>query len=349
MFSHRSASRPSVIVASWNGLGLLQTCLDGLKTQSADHELVVVDNGSVDGTAEWVQEYEPRARLVALPRNLGFAGGYNAGMSVARGDLLVLINNDTIPPPEFVEELVRPFADDAHIGATGGVLTFAHRRDRIASAGIEVGADGVHRDRALGDHVASLPPLPIPIFGASGGAVCYRRRALDDVGRFPAHFFAYLEDADLAWRLRLRGWETVLAPHARLPHVYSATSGQGSPLKQRLLARNRWYVLLRCMPGSLLRACWPAMLRYDLLALAWALGRRQSQVARGRIEAWSRLRPLLHERQQIQQRRTAAHETLKSWVNPPFSVQQTLAEGRTLQRLLGAVRSADGGAREGSR
>ncbi len=216
----------SVVVVTWNGLHLLQPCVAALQAQTVAHELVIVDNGSADGTAAWVGEALPGATLVALPTNLGFAGGNNAGIRVAGGELIVLINNDTLPDPDFLAELIAPHLAHRRLGATAGVLTFAHQPHLVASAGIAVGRDGVHRDLWATWPVTDLPAGPVPIFGASGGAACYRRAALDDVGLLDEQFFAYLEDADLAWRLRLRGWETWLAPRARIRHIYSATSGQ---------------------------------------------------------------------------------------------------------------------------
>jgi GT2 family glycosyltransferase len=327
----------SVIVVTWNGLHLLRDCVAALAEQTLPHELIVVDNGSRDGTCEWLAEHAPHARLVALPQNLGFTGGNNAGLRVATGEYLVLINNDTIPPPDLLARLVTPLEQDQSIGSVAGVLTFAHQPQTIASAGIVVGRDGLHRDLWAFQPVASLPPEPIEIFGASGGAVCYRRAALNDVGLFDEDFFNYLEDADLAWRLRLRGWRCVLAPTARVRHIYSATSGQGSPFKQRLLARNRLRVILRCLPLKLLRKHWWPILRYDLLALAYGVARLQTAVIAGRLAALRELRELLSERRTIQQRRQVSSTELELWLAAPVSIREMLAEQRALATILRKV------------
>src|SRR5688500_11708356 len=100
----------SVVVVTWNGLHLLRPCVEALRKQTVPHELVVVDNGSRDGTARWVRDELPDSRLVVLDHNLGFAGGNNVGLRAARGDLLVLINNDTIPPPSFLEHITEPLS-----------------------------------------------------------------------------------------------------------------------------------------------------------------------------------------------------------------------------------------------
>ncbi len=324
----------SVVVVTWNGLHLLRPCVAALRQQTLEHDLVVVDNGSSDGTAQWVRAALPSARLVSLPANLGFAGGNNAGLRAASGDLLVLLNNDTVAPPSFLEELVRPFEGTSRLGAAGGVLTFAHRPELVASAGIAVGRDGVHRDARALTALSTLPDTPEEIFGGSGGAICLRRAALLDVGLFEDGFFNYLEDADLAWRLRLRGWHCVLAPRATVRHIYSATSGYSSPTKQHALARNRWRVLVRCFPAPLLRSCARSILRYDLLAVLYGAVSGKTGIVKGRIAALREMPRLVRQRRVIQQRRTAGIAGLARWIEPAPPAAQVLLAGRELDRVL---------------
>ncbi len=324
----------SVVVVTWNGLHLLQPCLRALQAQTIDHELVVVDNGSSDGTAEWVSTQLPQAKLLRLPTNLGFAGGNNAGLRMARGDFLVLVNNDTLPPPNFVEAITRPFSSRPELGSVAGVLTFAHRPELVASAGIDVAHDGVHRDARLLTRVEDLPPNPVEIFGPSGGAVCLRREALADVGLFPDRFFNYLEDADLAWRLRLRNWPCVLAPGARVPHVYSATSGHASPTKQRLLALNRWRVLIRCFPGRLLALCAIPIVRYELLAVTYGALTGNRSIVAGRLAALSELPLLRRERRRIMRDVTAGSDALMQWLSPAPRPREVLGLDRRVSAVL---------------
>src|SRR5690606_30776902 len=130
-----------------------------------------------------------------------------------RGEVVVLLNNDTVAEPDVIARITAPLERDQRVGAVAATMVFAGAPDMVASAGIEVFRDGLALDRGLG-----LPrtefAVPAPVFGASAGAAAYRRAALEDVGCFPEQFFMYLEDVDLAWRLRLRGWEAVHAPGA---------------------------------------------------------------------------------------------------------------------------------------
>ncbi|HSH83207.1 MAG TPA: glycosyltransferase family 2 protein [Herpetosiphonaceae bacterium] len=324
----------SVVVATWNGLDLLKACVAALSVQTLEHELVVVDNGSQDGTAEWVRTAVPGARLVPLAHNLGFAGGNNVGLRVAGGDMLVLVNNDTLPPPSFLANITAPLATCPAAGSVAGVLTFAHRPELVASAGIAPGRDGVHRDAHLLAPVSSLPTGPQEIFGASGGAVCFRRRALEDVGLFAGRFFNYLEDADHAWRLRLRGWSSVLAPDARLPHVYSATSGHFSPFKLRLLALNRWRVLLRSVPTALLQKHACTILRYDVLAVAYGSLTGNWEVVRGRLDAIREIALLRRERRALAGATRTSADELDRWLAPAATVSEVLNERRQLDEVL---------------
>src|SRR5690242_2527325 len=157
-----NSARLSVIIPTWNGLRYLSTCLEALIPQlPLDAEVVLVDNGSTDGTAAWVRTAYPSLRLLALNANLGFAGGINAGLRVARGDLLLLLNNDAFVEPGCITALLAAVTKSPHIGAVGGVLTFAHRPELVASAGIRVRNDGVALDLWTGQHISSLPATQI--------------------------------------------------------------------------------------------------------------------------------------------------------------------------------------------
>lgn len=331
------ANRPplSAIIPTWNGLRYLPACLSALRAQlNPDDEIILVDNRSRDGAGAWARRYAPDVRVLELPENRGFAGGTAAGIAAARGALLLLINDDAMAEPGCVAALWEALGATPGAGAAAGVLTFSRRPDTVASAGIRFQRDGVATDHLLGLPVAALPPGPEPVFGASGGLALLRRELIADVGSFEPAFFNYLEDADLAWRARLRGWGCVLAPGARARHVYSASSIEGSPFKQRLLARNRLRVIVRCLPGPLLRACWPAMLRYDLLALGYGLLRGQPAILQGRFEALRELPALLAQRRVIQAGRTASLADLSAWIAPAVPPVAVLRARRRLSDAL---------------
>ena len=210
-----SSPRCSVIIVNWNGRPFLGPCLEALSHQTfPDFETILVDNASTDGSPRWVAEHFPEVRLLAHPRNLGFAEGVNSGIAAARGEFLVLLNNDTRAEPRFLEALAEAAGLDERVGMVGGVLVFDRRPEFVASAGIRMQWDGVALDLWVGRRREELPDEPREVFGPSGGAALLRRAMLEEVGLFRPEFFAYLEDVDLAWRARLAGWRCLLAPGA---------------------------------------------------------------------------------------------------------------------------------------
>ncbi len=322
----------SVVIPTWNGLNFLPACLAALLPQlPPESEVILVDNGSHDGTAAWAAD-QP-VRLVALPENRGFAGGVNAGIQVATGAYILLLNNDAFIEPGCVAALCATIDANPLVGAVAGVLLFDHRPDTVASAGVVLRRDGVAFDLWPGLPVAELPTEPVAVLGASGGLALYRRTMLEDIGLFDETFFAYLEDVDLALRAQLRGWQTVLAPAARARHIYSATGGHGSPFKQRLLAMNRIRVLVRCLPAAVLIGCLPRIALYDLAAVLYGLLVRQPAVVQGRIAALSELTALLRQRRAIQQRRVLSARAFGALLEPAPSPMNAFR----LQQRLGTL------------
>ncbi len=325
----------SVIIVNWNGLRYLPACIDAIAPQlPADAEILLVDNGSHDGSVAWAAG-DPRLRLVALPENTGFAGGVNAGLAAARGDLLLLLNNDAFVEPGFVGALLAAASAQPHVSAFGAVLTFAHRPDLVASAGIRLRADGVALDLWPLLPVVQLPTEPQQILGVSGGAALVRRALFDDLGGMEITFFNYLEDVDLALRARLRGHVSIVVPAARARHIYSATGVQGSAFKQHLLGQNRIRVLVRCLPGALLPGMLPQILAYEIQTLVYALLTRQPAIVGGRLAALRQLGLLLAQRRTLQRTATANGE-LEQWIEPAPWPWRTLRDQHALDAVLRA-------------
>jgi GT2 family glycosyltransferase len=325
----------SIVIVTWNGRRHLPECLAALRPQlPPDAELILVDNGSADGTVAWARASAPELRIIELAHNHGFAGGVNAGLRAARGELLLLINDDAFAEPGFLAALLAAATALPEVGAFAAVLTFNHRPELVASAGIRLRRDGLALDLWPGRAVSELPHTPLPIAGPSGGAALYRRTLLEDIGLMEASFFNYLEDADLVWRSLLRGWRSVVVPQARARHVYSATGGYGSPFKQRLLGRNRYRTIIRCIPGALLLRCLPAILLYEVLATGHALLRGHHAAVAGRIDALKELPRLLSERRALQHDRRASHTSIAAWLEPPPLPWVTLREQQQLDTIL---------------
>ncbi len=323
----------SLVIVNWNGARLLPACLEALRAQSrpAD-EIIVVDNASTDDSRALLAARYPEIRVLAYQQNLGFAGGTNAGIAASRGAIVVALNNDTIARPDWLAQLIAPLESDDRLGATMSTMIFAHAPEVIAAAGITVHRNGLALEDLLGTPLAALPLAPRPIFGPTGGAAAYRRAMLDDVGHFDENFFLYLEDADLAWRARLRGWSSIHVPGAIVAHLYSASSGQGSPTKRYYLARNRLWGLRKNLPAALLRRYGIAIIAYDLAACLHALLTRDGAGLRGRLAGLKGTK-IAAQRATIQGKRTVTMAELTHWLQPCPSPRTLLRLQRDLARL----------------
>jgi N-acetylglucosaminyl-diphospho-decaprenol L-rhamnosyltransferase len=250
--------RVTVVIVTYNGAHLLPACLDALAGQTMDRrdfEVVVVDNGSSDGTVEVLAARYPWVRVIESERNLGFAGGNNLALRSTAAPYAVLLNNDARPAPDFLERILVPLdePDAAQVAAVTGKLLFADHdvdgRSVINSTGNVVARDGGGGDRDFG-RVDDGATADQRVFGFSGGACALRVDAVRKVGSFDERLFLYYEDTDLSWRLRALGWEIWYEPTAVAWHLYAATSDHRSPLFTYQLFRNRLLVFTRHAPAS---------------------------------------------------------------------------------------------------
>lgn len=319
---------------NFNGGTTILACLEALTDQLAQDDILIVDNASTDGSTRKIHRSFPKIRIVPLRRNVGFARAANiAAAHIEHAGALLTLNPDTVPLPGFVESLVRPLAEDSRLGSTAGTLVFSSNPSIIASAGIRVHRNGVALDDRLGERHDAAETGIRPVFGASAGAAAFRLPAFRSVGGFCEPFFLYLEDVDLAWRLRLRGWHSVSVNAAVATHDYSASAGEGSPFKRRLLARNRVWTLARCLPSEVWIRDRAAILAFDLLAAGHGTVTLDSASLRGRAAAIGGLPFRLRERSSIQATVTVAVADIQSWIRPTISPRRLLE----LRRLTGVL------------
>ena len=257
-----------VVIPTLDARALLARALASLRSQTVRPHVVVVDNGSTDGTVQLVRQRFPEVRLLALGENLGFGRAINRAVldiPAADGDALVLVNNDVVCEPRFVETLCEPLEREG-VGMAAGVLLQAADPERVDSAGIELDTTLRSYDYLWNRPLSDLERAGGPV-GPCGGAAAYRVEAFRRAGGFDEAFFAYWEDVDLALRLRLAGWRCALAADARAVHHHGQTLGSSSPAQRRLDAFGRGYVLARyrvCRGRPLTRAAvavidWPAL------------------------------------------------------------------------------------------
>ncbi|HEX2923588.1 MAG TPA: glycosyltransferase family 2 protein [Chloroflexota bacterium] len=320
----QAAPMVGVVIVNWNGRAHLERCLDALARQTmSSFEIVVVDNGSVDGSAEMVRDQYPHVRLLRQSANLGFAEANNVGIGAGETAFVATLNNDTEPRPDWLEQLLAPALTDDRVGMVASKMLFAHRPGVINSAGIALDRAGIAWDRLGGRPDGQTGP-PEEVFGPCAGAALYRRRMLDEIGLFDGEFFAYLEDVDLAWRARLAGWRCVYAPAAAVTHVHSATGVEGSPFKSYQLGRNKLWTIVKNYPSPQLFLALPLIVSYDLAAVAYGIvARRDLAALRGRVAGLAGLPRQWRKRKAVQRLRRVSFSDLAKQLSPvatPFGV-----------------------------
>jgi GT2 family glycosyltransferase len=240
----------SVVIPSWNGRELLRPCLDALAAQlRPPDEVIVVDNGSADHTLEFLTDEYPAIRTVALDRNGGFASAVNRGIELARGDYVVLLNNDAIADEGWLGAL-----EGAMQGASEDVLFVTSKMLELDGLHIDSAGDTVDRwgnpkRRGTGQLDTGQFDDDLDVLAGCGGATMYRRAEIMRLGLFDEKFFAYFEDVDIALRGALQGFRGRYEPTARVRHAGSSTSARVPGLRERLCSRNGWFVIVKNVPA----------------------------------------------------------------------------------------------------
>jgi GT2 family glycosyltransferase len=244
----------SVIIPNWNGKHFLAECIDSLRGQTfRDFETILVDNGSTDGSAEFAEgQYGDFIRVIRNKKNLGFTGGNNVGIEAARGQYIVLLNNDTWAEPTWLEELIKATHFDRPIGMWASKVYSYYRRHQIEAVGELIYWDGLTRSRGQFEQEQGQYEKIEEIFFPPGCGGMYRKAVFEDIGLFDEDFFAYGDDAEIGIRARLAGWKGLYVPRAVVYHKNSGTGGQHSPFKAFYVERNRFWITLKYFPLPLL-------------------------------------------------------------------------------------------------
>lgn len=262
----------SIVVVNHNGKALLEESLPALERAVSctgkPHEVILVDNGSSDGSVSWIRNHLPRIRILELDANLGFGEGNNRGVALAQREIVVLLNNDMIVAEDFLPPLLEPFSDD-QVFAVSSQIHFPPEKRREETGNTQA------RMRRGFLHLSHEPlrrshetRKTLPVFWAGGGSSAYRRSRFLELGGFSGIFSpAYLEDTDLSYRAWRRGWTCLLAAGSRVLHRHRSTSSRlftPDSLKRLIGERKLWYL----WKNFQLRTLLPHLLLYP-----WHLGK----------------------------------------------------------------------------
>jgi GT2 family glycosyltransferase len=314
----------SVVIPNWNGRAWLPGCLEALAGQTIEAlEAIVVDNGSSDESRDYLAAQHPGVRVIALGFNSGFAHAANRGLRAAQGDLVALVNTDVLLAPDWLERTARALAADP--GAASVACKMLSLRDPavVYDAGDVLRRDGACEQRGRFRADDGRWDEPGEVFGACAGAALYRRDVVLAAGGFDERFFAYLEDVDLALRLRLGGWRCRYEPAVAL-HAGEGSSHRLAGGHHRLVQRNTVMLVARAFPPR-----WLPLVGYRQLSWAWhALRRRRLRShLRGAAAALPLLPGALRERRAL---RSAASVPVEE-VIPPLPVRNRQARAASTQ------------------
>ncbi len=316
----------SVLIVTYNSAAQLRECLDSVLAQDyAPLDLIVVDNASTDRTSEILARYEQRARILYNDKNYGFAAAQNQAMRQALGEWLLVLNPDVLLSPTFISELVAAGNQDPAIGAVCGKLLRwrpgepEERSRTIDCTGMYFLPNLRHLDRGSGQIDRGQFDRAEYVFGASGAAVLFRRNMVLDVSMagefFDEDFFAYREDADLAWRAQMMGWRCFYTPRAAGWHVRRVTPERRSRLPLAInwhSVKNRFLMRIKNASRPIIRQYfWPVLWR-DLCALGYAVVvNRRLLSAFGYV--WDHRERLQSKRRIVQARRRVPDAELMHW------------------------------------
>ena len=251
----------AIIIVNWNGKHLLDECLSSAENQDYDnYKIIFVDNGSKDGSVEFVKDKFPKVEIISLNKNTGFAKGNNIGIHKAFEDseieYVALLNNDAMTEKSWLSEMVKIIKQDEKIGSVAPKILKYFRRDEIDSIGIKIRFNGGGANIGANEKDKKQYNNIEEIFGSTGCSCLYKREMLEDTAIkddfFDDDFFAYCEDVDLAWRAKLRGWKSFTAPKSVVYHKGSESFQVYSFIKAFYSHRNRLFVIFKNFPFRVL-------------------------------------------------------------------------------------------------
>ena len=320
----------SAILVTWNSAPYLRRCLEGVNAQTHPPlELIVVDNASTDGSVELVASLVPDAHIIRNDTNRGFSAAVNQALAIARGEFALFINPDAYLDPQYIARVLAAFdeAGEEYGSATGKLFrgdgTEIKPTKVIDSLGIRMTRSGRHFDIAQGEVDREPQAGWREVFGASGAAAVHRMVMLRDVADVGSaggeildeDFFTYREDADLAWRARLRGWRALVAFDAVALHVRTVTPAKRGELSAAVNmhgVKNRFLLRLKNEGAYLALRNAPFELARDLVAIGAVLTIERTSLP-GLMWVWRNRKRVLAKRRVIQARRKVSDRDLAHW------------------------------------
>ena len=305
-----------MIIPNWNGMAHLAECLDSVKGQTMQpDETIIVDNGSSDGSVEFVKSHYPWAKVIALSSNNGVGIALNRGITASEGEFIALLNNDIALMPGWLGTMVDALWRDESAGCVASKMLKFYDRGRIDAAGDSLTRGGSPYSRGSDEPDDGRYGVREYVFGACGAAALFRRSMLDSVGLFDEEFIAYYEDVDLAFRSQLAGYKCLYVPDAVCYHKRGATYNRVSGFVIRMQERNLTALYVKDFPLWLLLAKSPVIIASRLRRLYRTARIGLGKPALAGIWEGFRVMPvMLRKRKAVQMRRTVSLSYLRSFM-----------------------------------
>jgi len=302
----------SVIIPNWNGMKFIGMCLDSLnQSDFHSYEIIVIDNGSVDGSLEMIEKNYPLVRLIKNPENMGFAVACNQGIKAAKGEYISLLNNDIEVESNWLTKLYEGMERHPECGMGTTKMMFLDQRDVFYNTGDLFHAWSAGGGRGQGEKDIGQYEEEDYVFGACAGAGIYRRDFFEKVGIFDEDFFIFAEDVDINMRGQLQGFKCVYLPKAKVYHIGTATIGLYSDRYIYLCKRNDIFVLIRNYSLKLYFKYLWTILTHQLNDIKYFTYRGQGVVLfKSKIDVFKMLIPMLIRRFSIQKSRTVTDEKI---------------------------------------
>lgn len=247
----------SVIIPNWNGKALLKDCLESLKNQTfKDFEVIVVDNGSTDGSVEYINKFFPRVKQVKLNKNYGFAKAINAGVKHSLSRYVIFLNNDTTVERKWLKELTNCAKKYSKALSINSKILNFYNRKTIDGVGIEVNEVGQARSTGWGENDIGQYSKEMEIFGATGGASIFDRRKYIKLNGFDEDYFMYSEEVDLAFRAQFKGFRSYYCPKAVVYHKHKATAKKMPQHVEYWQFKNMTQTIIKDMPIKVIKKDW---------------------------------------------------------------------------------------------
>jgi GT2 family glycosyltransferase len=316
----------SITIVTYNSGRFIKRCLQSVLAQGYRYkEVIVVDNASTDGTVAILEQFEDRCRVVFNDKNVGFAAAQNQAINLARGEWVLALNPDVLLTPYFIEALLEAGHVDPKVGtACGKLLTMRASfslpdEPLVDSTGIYFTPMLRHLDRGSQEIDNGHYLNHEYVFGATAAAALYRHEMIEDISLngefFDADFFAYREDADVAWRAQLMGWRCIYTPQARGYHVRTVLPGNRRALPPHInmhSVKNRFLMRMKNMTGDLYWRNWLSITARDILVVGCCILFEHKSLGAFWYLAknWKRV---LAKRREIMKRRRVNDDYIATW------------------------------------